>query len=499
MLFESLFNSAQRHPDEVAFIDDRGSHSFAKLARSAGALSMFLSMQTEAKTVGLLLPSGGAFAVSFYATLLAGKSAVLINYLLGDREIQHVVKDSGIDTVLSIPQLAPRVASIPGLNVIDLAELASKAPTADLPRPTFPTPAPDDLAVLIYTSGTSGLPKGVPLTYNNLQSCIDAAITHAQLKESHRFLGVVPPFHSLGLTATVLAPMQLGAPVVCMGRFSAVAVMNAIREHKLSLLFMVPSMYGALLHLKNASADDFKQIYAALSGGEPLPESIREKFQQRFGVPLLEGYGLTETCGPITFNVPQGHRAGSVGRLVPGASARFVDDDGKEVPRGQSGEIWLKGPMVMKGYYKLPNETAQAVTPDGHFRSGDLGQMDADGFVYITGRKKEMIIVAGEKASPREIEDVLMRHPSVADAAVVGKKDPSRGEVVVAFIIPKEGAPEVTPDELRDFARDQGLAQWKLPREIHIVKELPRSPTGKVLKRMLVERLAGAGDATPSK
>jgi long-chain acyl-CoA synthetase len=354
--------------------------------------------------------------------------------------------------------------------------------------PQFAPRNPDDLAVLIYTSGTSGLPKGVMLTFANLQSCIDAAIKHAAITSQHRFLGIVPPFHSLGLTATVLAPIYLASPVVYLARFSAVAAINAIRQHNISLLFMVPSMFGALLHLKNASPEDFKNIYAAISGGEPLPESIRENFQQRFGIPLLEGYGLTETCGPITINVPQAYRPGSVGRFVPGAGAKFVDDNDQEIPAGQTGEIWLRGPMIMKGYLNLPDATAAALTPDGYFKTGDLGHIDPDGYLYITGRKKEMIIVAGEKVSPREIEDILMRHLSIADAAVLGKKDPSRGEVVVAFVITKENQP-ITPDTLKDFCRQQGLAQWKIPREIFLVPDLPRSPTGKVLKRTLAEKL----------
>ena len=178
---------------------------------------------------------------------------------------------------------------------------------------------------------------------------------------------------------------------------------------------------------------------------------------------------------------------------MPGAQALIVDDDAKPLPVGQNGEVWLKGPMVMKGYYHLPKETADVITGDGAFKTGDVGQLDADGYLYITGRKKELIIIAGEKASPREIEDVLMRHPAVADAAVVGKKDPSRGEVVVAFVIAKEGQ-QVNAGELRDFAREQGLAQWKCPREVRVVTDLPRSPTGKVLKRVLVDQLAEQGD-----
>jgi long-chain acyl-CoA synthetase len=486
MLFEPLFAHAANKPQETAVIDDRGSYSWQQLAAMSAGLGMYLSFQTRQPSVGLLLPSSAGFLVSFYGTLLAGKSAVAMNFLLGDREIAHVIADSGIDTVVTIPQLAPRLKDSAGLKIIDLTQLPQSPPAAITRK--IPSVNANDLALLIYTSGTSGLPKGVELTYGNLYETVRAAIEAAALRGEHKFLGIVPPFHSLGITATVVAPVTLGAPVVYQARFSAVAVMNAIREHKLSLIFAVPSMYGALLHLKNASADDWTHTYAVISGGEPLPEAIREKFKQRFNVNLLEGYGLTETTGPIAVNVPQAQRAGSVGRLLPGASAKFIDDNGNAVPEGQSGEILLRGPMIMRGYHNLPDETAAALTGDGHFRTGDLGRMDADGFIYITGRKKEMISVAGEKAAPREIEDTLLRHPAIADAAVVGKRDPSRGEVVVAFVIAKEGQ-DLKPDQVRDFCRDAGLAQWKCPREVHVVPELPRSPTGKVLKRVLVEKL----------
>ena len=186
--------------------------------------------------------------------------------------------------------------------------------------------------------------------------------------------------------------------------------------------------------------------------------------------------------------MPQEHRAGSVGKPVPGAEFKFVDDNDQPVAQGQSGEIWLRGPMVMKGYHNLPKETAAALTPDHFFKTGDLGMMDADGFVYITGRKKDLIIVAGEKAAPREIEEILMGHAAVAEAAVVGKKDAGRGEQVVAFIVAKEGQ-EVKGEALRDFCREGGLAQWKIPREFYFQKELPHSPTGKVLKRVLMEQV----------
>lgn len=486
MLFESLFKHAEQQAQDVAITDDTGKYTYQQLAAMALGLGMYLSAQTDKPRVGLLLPAGAGFVGSFYGTLLAGKGVVPINFLLGDKEIAHVIADSGIDTVVTIPFLAGKLKDTP-LKVVDLTQIP-KTPPAIVPAPDkLPKPAGDDLAVLLYTSGTSGLPKGVPLTYTNLQSDVDAAIEAAALQSKHTFLGMIPLFHAFGLTAMMLAPIQLAAPIVYMGRFSAVGAVNAIREHKVSLMFGLPSMFGAMLHLKNASAEDFTSIYAIISGGEPLPALVREKFKERFNQRLFEGYGLTETSPVVALNVPQEFREGSVGKMVTGAEAKIVNEDtGATLDKGTTGEIWLKGPMIMKGYYNLPDETAKAMTPDGYFKTGDVGHLDDDGFLFITGRKKDLIIVSGEKAAPREIEDVLLSHPQIADAAVVGKKDPSRGEVVVAFVVATPGE-DLKPEQIRDFCRDKGLAQWKCPREVRIVTELPRNPTGKVLKRQLQE------------
>ena len=484
MLFEPLFIHARTSPHQVAIIDDHGQHTFQQLAAMATGLGMYLSAQTEKPRVGLLLPAGAGFVASFYGTLLAGKSVVPINFMLGEREIAHIIADSGIDTIISMPLLAARLKDTP-LKIVDITQLP---PTPAGLAPQFPSPKSDDMAVLMYTSGTSGLPKGVILSYGNLQSDVDAAISHAQLVGQHKFLGILPLFHSTGMLATMLAPMQLGATTVYIARFSPVGTIKAIREHGISVMAAVPSMYGALARLKDAGPADVQTLYAPLSGGEPLPANVREGFFQKFQKHILEGYGLTETIGPVTVNVPHARMDGSVGKPMPGVIIKITDDDGNALPQGQSGEVWLKGPMIMKGYFNLPQETTAAITADGFFKTGDLGRVDDQGFLYITGRKKDLIIVAGEKAVPREIEEALMKHPAVAEAAVLGKKDASRGEVVVAFIVLHEGQ-SPRPDELKEACRAQGLASFKVPREIIVVKEFPRSPTGKVLKRVLAEQL----------
>jgi long-chain acyl-CoA synthetase len=489
MLFEPLFEHARQHPQDIAIIDDRGQYTWQQLATMCAGLGMYISFQTRQPRVGLLLPTSAGFVASFYGTLLAGKTVVPINFLLGEKEIAHIIQDSGIDTMLTAGPLAEKLKGS-SLKVIDLLTLPKDSP---IPIPDeLPTPSAEEIAVLMYTSGTAGLPKGVLLSYGNLQSDVDAAIKHAQLTGKHSFLGILPLFHSTGLLATLIAPIQLGSKIVYQGTgFRPNHVIKAIRDHQISIVAAVPSMYGAMVRLKDAGPEDVQSLYAAISGGEPLPAVIAQGFEQKFGKPIYEGYGLTETIGPIAFNVPGRRQVGSVGQLIPGAEVRLTDDNGQIVPKGQSGEIWLKGPMIMKGYHNLPNESAEALTPDGYFKTGDLGMVDAEGYLHITGRKKDQINVSGEKASPREIEEVLNQHPAIAESAVVGKKDASRGEVVAAFIILKEGQ-TVKADELKDFCRDHGMMQWKIPRDIQFVTDLPRSPTGKVLKRQLVEQLAKA-------
>ncbi|MGA2583273.1 MAG: AMP-binding protein [Tepidisphaeraceae bacterium] len=485
MLTASLRLQAARRPHELVITDDHGVVTFGQLAAMAGGFAKHISEQTQLPRVGLLLPSSAAFVAGFYGTLLAGKTVVPINFLLSEAEIVHCIRDSGIEAVVTIPQLAGRIEKT-GLKIIDATKIAP-APIGGIP--TVPTAAADDIAVLMYTSGTSGLPKGVLLSHGNIQSDVDAAIAHMNLQERHKFLGIIPLFHAFGMTAMMLAPIQLGSSIVYMARFSPVGALNAIRKYGISLVLAVPSMYAAILRLKDASAEDFKTIYAMISGGEPLPTNLRDGFETRFGVKLLEAYGMTETSLAIALNTPQSQRAGSVGKPISGVEIRITDDAGNKLPQGEEGEIWVKGPMVMKGYNNLPDETAAALTPDGYFKTGDLGRIDSDGFLFITGRKKDLIIIAGEKASPREIEEMLQSHPAVAEAAVIGKKDPTRGEAVLAFIIPREGF-SPTLEELREFCRQSGLAAWKIPKEIRIVPDLPRSATGKVLKRVLARESA---------
>lgn len=492
-LLRPILAQAFKRPRQTAVTDDRRSYSYAKLVAASFFVAREIKQATTAKHVGILLPTSGAFPVTLLGTWIAGRIPVPLNYLLSKDELQYVIGDSDIDTVITSTQMLDFIGGpevIPeGIKVIELEKVNFKGvPPLRWP----PNPSDDDLAVLLYTSGTSGKPKGVMLTHGNLQANVYAAIEHAQLTHADTFLGVLPQFHSFGLTVLTLLPLRIGARVVYTARFVPRKIIGLIEEHKPDIFIAVPSMYGALLSVKSAAPDSFQSIRLAVCGAEPLSDAIYGAFQERFNVHLLEGYGLTETSPACNWSTPNHNKRYSVGLPLPGVGNYIVDDNNNLLGPNQDGEIILTGPNLMKGYYKLDEKTAEVITtitPPGKdkplraFRTGDIGKVDEDGFLYITGRKKEMLIVGGENVFPREIEEVLNTHPSVAASAVVGKLDDMRGEVPIAFVELNEDA-EFDESSIRNHCRDN-LAQFKVPKEVHKLDQLPRNPTGKIMRREL--------------
>ncbi|MEX0653502.1 MAG: AMP-binding protein [Phycisphaeraceae bacterium] len=480
-------------PRATAVVDDTQTYTYLKLAAASFFMASRIARATDNKHVGVMLPSSGGFAAAMLGTWMLGRVLVPLNFLLKKDELAHVIRDADIDTILTVPQMLEFLGGRENLpdevNVIEL----SKDDFKGLPRPRWPkSPADDELAVLLYTSGTSGKPKGVMLTHGNLQFDVDAAIDYAGLTTADTFLGVLPQFHSFGLTGLTLLPLRLRARVVYTARFIPRKIVNLIRQHRPDIFLAVPSMYGALLSVKNASSDDFASIRIPISGGEPLPDALYDACKQKLGLELLEGYGLTETAPIATWASPTHNKRHSVGKAIPGVTLAILDDHDQPLPPNHDGEIVIAGPNVMQGYYHQPELTNQVLMDlqlPGHdkplraFRTGDVGHLDDEGFLFITGRKKEMLIIGGENVFPREIEEVLNQHPAVKASAVVGKPDGMRGEVPVAYIEVEEDV-EFDTTSLRNFCRDQ-LAQYKVPREIHVIDQLPRSPTGKVLRREL--------------
>ena len=493
-----IMMQAMRNRGRVAVVDDQRPYTYGQLLGG----SMFVAEQIEAVTpnplVGILLPTSGAFPVALLACWLAGRTAVPLNYLLKPRELAYVIQDSGIDTILTTAVMLDFVRNDdedpigPNVRLLCLEDLDFTG----WPPLRWPPASPgDDLAVILYTSGTSGLPKGVMLTHSNLHSNVEAAIVHAELTEADTFLGVLPQFHSFGLTALTLLPLRLGSKIVYHARFIPRKIVSLIRKHRPDIFMAIPSMYGALLSVKDLQPDDFASIRLPISGGEPLPNATYDTYLERFNLRILEGYGLTETAPICNWCTMTRHRLHSVGPAIPGVEIRIVDEKDRMLPANAEGEVLIAGPNIMKGYYHLPQQTAEVFvnlisqTANGgartkrFFRTGDIGKLDHDGFLYITGRKKEMLIVGGENLFPREIEEVLNKHESVAASAVIGKTDGVRGEVPVAFV---ELNQDSTFDDsaLRAWCR-QSLAGYKVPRQIRQIDQLPRNPTGKILRREL--------------
>ncbi len=489
MLLDALLTSADRHASRPAVADPFRSLDYGNLVRFADVMRRQIESATRQKHVGIMMPSTCAFAGTFYGALWAKRVAVPLNCLLQPAELDAVVRDADIDVIFAVKPFAKLLDPLP-VKVIYVEDLPLKREMVlqrVRRRPPVPVVAPDDLAVLIYTSGTSGVPKGVCLTYNSLHSDAAACAAHARLNGEHRFLGVLPLFHSFGLTAMLLVPVSLGASTYYLPRFQPAAVLRAIREKRSSVLLMIASMYSAILRGKGGSKDDFASMEYPISGGEALPMSVFEGYRQRFGIEILQGYGMTEASPVVSICVPWDHKVGSVGKAIGGVTVTAFDDDERPLGPDQIGELRIRGPILMTGYYKKDQETRAVLTPDGWYKSGDMGSVDAEGYITITGRKKEMIIVGGENVYPREIESVLDDHPAVAQSAAIGQPDPSRGEVVAAFVILEEGA-EASENTLREYCRKH-IAGYKVPRRIVIAEDFPRGPTGKILKRALRDRL----------
>lgn len=477
-----ILRSCIASPLTPLIVDDRRTWRGIDLLVGAANLAGEIDRRCRSRTVGVLLPTGGGFAMTALAIWMTGRVVVPLNYLLKPEELQYVVGDCETDLVLTAGPMLEHLGFRP--QVATLLEIDSLS-LGGFPEPRWPASAKsEDLATLLYTSGTSGRPKGVMLSHGNITSNIRQCVEFAGFRKSDVVFGVLPQFHSFGFTVLTLLPLTLGGRAVYTARFVPQKIIRAFREHRPTAFVAIPSMYNALLSVKDATAEDFASLRFIVSGGEPLPQAVQTAFLERFGVQIQEGYGLTETSPVTNWSLPSEHAPGTVGRPVPGLVQRIVNwETGRAAADGCDGEVRMKGPNIMQGYFKLPKETAEAFDDEGWFRTGDIGRFDHVGRLAITGRLKEMIIVGGENVFPREIEEVLNKHPSVKASGVIGVRDDVRGELPWAWVELNEGA---TFDEsaLRAWCRER-LAGYKVPREIRVIDALPRNPTGKILRRDL--------------
>jgi long-chain acyl-CoA synthetase len=483
-----LEHAAAGHPDHPAIRLDDFVLSYADLREAAGRMSTLLAAAgvQPGDRVGIMLPNVPAFPIAFYGALAAGAVAVPMNPLLKSREIAYYLSDSGAKVLLAWHAAAGEAAK--GAADAGAEVIAAETPDlAGLLAEHAPAAAPSDRgdeddAVILYTSGTTGKPKGAQLTHNNLTS--NAEVTARTLLQNGTddvMMGCLPLFHVFGLTCGLNATVAAAGTLTLLPRFDGAKALEIIQRDAVTIFEGVPTMYAAMLHTPGGDPAQTATLRTCISGGASLPLEILRGFEEKFGCVILEGYGLSETSPVASFNLPDHVRKpGSIGIPVEGVQMRLIDDQGQPAPEGEIGEIVIKGHNVMKGYLGKPEATAEAIT-DGWFRTGDMARMDEDGYFYIVDRKKDLIIRGGYNVYPREIEEVLHEHPAVAEVAVIGMPHDDLGEEVGAAVALKPGA-SATPEELRAFAKDK-VAAYKYPRRVWLVDSLPKGPTGKILRR----------------
>jgi long-chain acyl-CoA synthetase len=445
--------------------------------------------------VGIMLPNVPEFAVAYYGVLRAGGVVVPMNVLLKRREVAFYLGDSEAALVIAWHGFVDEAQAGAQQVGVDCLVVESDAVARRLaavePLAEVAQRAPQDTAVILYTSGTTGTPKGAELTHGNLRRNVEAVLDLFSLESDDVILGALPLFHSFGQTCGLNAAVAQGACLALMPRFHPGAALALIQRHAVTVFEGVPTMYAALLNHAERERFDAASLRLCVSGGAALPVEVLRGFEETFDCIILEGYGLSETSPVACFNHPGRERkAGSIGTPIAGVAMKVVDDERNEVATGEVGEIAIRGHNVMKGYWRRPDATAQAIDADGWFYTGDMARVDEDGCFFIVDRKKDLIIRGGYNVYPREIEELLYEHPAVLEAAVVGVPHPELGEEVGAAVALVPGA-GVSEHELREYVKEL-VAAYKYPRHVWFVDALPKGPTGKILKREVRAPTAGA-------
>ncbi|WP_329565320.1 long-chain-fatty-acid--CoA ligase [Streptomyces sp. NBC_01361] len=496
-----VWNHASSTPDHIALRGEDGEEwTYGRLRERAAAVAGRLAEHgiRPGDRVLLVAPSVPEFAFAYYGILAAGAIAVTANTMAPQRELAFIAGDADVSLVLGWHAITPAPEqAADGLSIPYWELQPGLTETGPTGTPSIPDVHPsedDDTAALLYTSGTTGRPKGAQLTHGNLHAC--AAVfcdVHAITAEDCAVTGL-PLFHVFGQACVMATTMRAGGSLTLLERFHPSTMLAVIRRDHPTFIAGVPTMWNAILRAADDTGADFTGLRLASSGGASLPVEVMRAFEKRFGCTIVEGYGLTETTGAATCHLAgRPAKPGHVGRALPGCAISVRDDDGRELPPGQVGEVHIKGPVVMKSYWNRPDATAEALR-DGWLRTGDLGATDHDGDLRIVDRKKDLVIRGGYNVYPREVEEVLYEHPDIVEAAVIGVPDEFYGEEVAAVIAVRPGA-RLDVAELRAWAKER-LSAYKVPHLVAVVDELPKGATGKILKRAIDPALLKADTST---
>jgi long-chain acyl-CoA synthetase len=484
----NLTRTAAEHPDAIACKLDDAAFNYQLLDNASARVAAMLASKGvgAGDRVGIMLPNVPYFPAVYYGVLRAGAVVVPMNVLLKAREVGYYLQDSGAKLLFAWHDFMDAAAK--GAKDASDVEIVPVKPGEieglifeHEPEDSVADVAADDTAVILYTSGTTGKPKGAELTHDNLRRNISTAVKLFSLGEGDMIFAGLPLFHSFGQTCTMNAAVCSGAAITLLPRFDPAKALQILERDGCTVFEGVPTMYGALLNHPDRDSVDVSKLRVCASGGASMPVEVMRGFEEAFGCKILEGYGLSETSPIASFNHPDRERKpGSIGTPIDGTEMKVVDDDRNEVGLGEIGEILIKGHNVMKGYWKSPKATAESIK-DGWFATGDMAKVDDDGYFYIVDRKKDLIIRGGYNVYPRDIEEVLYEHPAVCEAAVIGIPHDDLGEEVGAAVALKDGE-SVDEETLKAFVKEQ-VAAYKYPRRIWFVDELPKGPTGKILKR----------------
>ena len=489
-----LTDPAQRAPERPVVSLGADTSTYGALEDRSDRLAAYLAAHGMAPgdRVGVMLPNVIEFAIAYFGVLRAGGVVVPMNPLLKAREVAFYLGDSGAGTLIVAGDVLDEAAGGARAAGVTDVLVAGEVPAAARPlaavldgtdvRGTLVQRACDDTAVILYTSGTTGQPKGAELTHANLLWNASIAADLFGLSEADVVLGALPLFHSFGQTCALNATLRRGGRLVLMPRFDAAAALELLARERVTVFLGVPTMYVALLNARELDSTDVGSLRLCASGGASLPVEVLHGFERRTGARILEGYGLSEASPVASFNHrDRASRPGSIGQPIWGTEMRVVGEDGETLAPGQVGEIAIRGHNVMKGYWQRPEATAEAIDGAGWLRTGDLARFDEDGYFFITDRKKELILRGGYNVYPREVEEVLYEHPDVLEAAVIGLPHSELGQEVAAAVVAKPGC-EIDPLQLRAWIRER-VAAYKYPRHIAVLEALPKGPSGKIVKR----------------